>query len=71
MLAATALIVAADRFAHGQIIPELAAAGVLGVLVGTQAGLWVQSRSKAKTHKIILAVMMFSVAALYFFGMNK
>lgn len=71
MLAATALIVAADRFSHGQIIPELAAAGVLGVLAGTQAGLWMQSRSKAKTHKIILAVLMFSVAALYFFGLNK
>ncbi len=70
MLGATALIVAADRFAHGQIIPELAAAAVLGVLVGTQGGLYIQHRSKAKTHKVILVMLLLAVAALYFSGVN-
>lgn len=71
MLGATALIVAADRFSHGQIIPQLAAAAVLGVLVGTQGGLYIQHRSKAKTHKLILVALLVSVAALYFSGIGS
>lgn len=65
MLAATALIIAADKFAHGHIIPELAAAAVLGVLGGTQIGLFVQQRSKAKTHKFVLVALLLVVAAMY------
>jgi len=70
MLGATALIIAADRFAHGQIVPELAAAAVLGVLAGTQVGTYVQHRSKAKSHKITLVVLLVVVAALYFTGLG-
>ncbi len=70
MLAATALVVAADRFSHGYIVPELAAAAVLGVLLGTQGGLYVQHRSKAKTHKLIMVALLLSVAALYFSGIG-
>ena len=71
MLGATALIVAADRFSHGQIVPQLAAAAVLGVLVGTQGGLYIQQRSKAKTHKLILVALLVTVAALYFSGIGS
>ena len=71
MLAATALIVAADRFAHGQIIPELAAAAVLGVLLGSQAGIAIQHRTKAKTHKLVLVALLLIVAAIYFLGIGK
>lgn len=70
MLAATALVVAANRFAHGAIIPELAAAAVLGVLAGTQVGTMLQHRSKAKTHKLVLVTLLVSVAALYFSGLG-
>lgn len=70
MLAATALVVAADRFSHGYIVPELAAAGVLGVLIGTQGGLYIQHRSKAKTHKMIMVALLLSVAGLYFSGIG-
>jgi uncharacterized membrane protein YfcA len=70
MLAATALIVAADRFSHGQIIPELAAAGVLGVLAGTQLGVYVQRRSQAKTHKWVMVALLLVVAALYLSGVG-
>jgi len=71
MLGATALVSAVYRFRHGQVIPELAAAAVLGVLGGTQAGLYMQHRSKAKTHKLVMVGLLLSVAALYFSGIVK
>lgn len=70
MLGATALIIAADRFAHGEIIPELAAAAVLGVLAGTQVGTWFQHRTKAKTHKMTLVALLVVVATIYFTGIG-
>jgi uncharacterized membrane protein YfcA len=71
MLGATALIVAADRYAHGEIIPDLAAAAVLGVLIGTQGGIWIQHRSRAKTHKLILVALLIVVAAIYGLGVGR
>lgn len=71
MLGATALVVATERFRHGQVIPELAAAAVLGVLAGTQVGLYAQQRSKAKTHKLVMVSLLLSVAALYFSGIVR
>jgi uncharacterized membrane protein YfcA len=44
---------------------------VLGVLAGTQAGVYLQHRSKAKTHKWILVALLVSVAALYFSGLGR
>lgn len=70
MLGATALIVAADRFSHGQIVPELAAAAVLGVLVGSRAGSWFQHRSKARTQKIGLIAILVVVAGIYLSGIG-
>lgn len=71
MLGATAFVVAADRFRHGEIIPELAAAAVLGVLLGTQAGVWAQHRFHPKTHKMVLVGLLLAVSALYFSGVGK
>lgn len=71
MLGATALVVAGDRFRHGEILPELAAAAVLGVLAGTQGGLWAQQRFHAKTHKLVMVALLLSVAALYLSGAGK
>jgi len=71
MLGATALVVSVARYRHDQIIPELAAAAVLGVLGGTQVGLYVQHRSKAKTHKMVMVGLLLSVAALYFSGLVR
>ena len=70
VLAATALVVAAERFAHGDIVPELAAAGVLGVLLGTRVGTAIQHRSKAKTHKLVLVALLLVVAGIYFSGIG-
>jgi uncharacterized membrane protein YfcA len=71
MLGATAFVVAADRFRHGQILPELAAAAVLGVLMGTQAGVWAQHRFHPKTHKLVMVTLLLTVAALYFTGVAR
>ena len=71
MLGATAFVVASDRFRHGEIIPHLAAAAVLGVLAGTQAGVWAQNRFHPKTHKLVMVTLLLSVAALYFSGVSR
>lgn len=71
MLGVTALVVATERFRNGQVSPELAAAAVLGVLAGTQAGLYFQQRSKARTHKLVMVGLLLAVAALYFSGLVR
>lgn len=71
MIGATALVLTIENFQNGNIAPDLAAAAVLGVLIGTQAGVYAQHRSKAKTHKVVMVVLLLSVAALYLFRIGK
>lgn len=71
MIGATALVLTIENFRAGHIVPELAAAAVLGVLLGTQVGVYVQHRSKARTHKVVMVVLLLSVAALYLFRIGK
>lgn len=53
-------------YAHGDIIPPLAAAAVLGVLAGTRAGFALSARAQAKWLKFLLACVLFLVSALMF-----
>jgi hypothetical protein len=71
MIGATALVLTIKNFRAGHIVPELAAATVLGVLMGTQVGMYAQHRSKAKTHKIVMVTLLLSVAGLYIFRIGK
>jgi uncharacterized membrane protein YfcA len=71
MLGVTALVVATERFRNGQVNLELAAAAVLGVVVGTQVGLFIQRRSKAKTHKLVMVGLLLAVASLYLSGLVR
>ena len=71
MIGATALVLTIENFKAGNIIPELAAAAVLGVLLGTQVGMFVQQRTKAKTHKTVMVVLLLSVAAMYLFRIGR
>lgn len=71
MIGATALVLTIENFQRGNIVPELAAAAVLGVLLGTQIGMYVQHRSKAKTHKLVMVTILLSVAALYLLRIGK
>ncbi len=67
MIGVTAAASAPIYYARGDISPPLAAAAVLGVLVGSRAGLWVSARAKAKWLKLLMAVLLAAVSAFYVF----
>ena len=71
MIAATAVVGAINFFVRGDIIPELAAAAVLGVLAGSRAGFAIGARTKAKGLKLLMAVVLLAVAAIYFVVSSK
>ena len=68
ILGVTAIPGVADNVALGHLpSPVLAAAGVLGVLVGSRAGFWIGPRVKVRSLKILLALVLSVVAAEYLF----
>jgi len=66
MIGVTAVASVPIQYAHGYIQPPLAAAAVLGVLAGSRAGLWFGGRAKARSVKILMAVVLALVSAVYF-----
>jgi uncharacterized membrane protein YfcA len=66
MIGATAVVGAINAFVRGNIVPDLAAGAVLGVLAGSQLGFHIAGRSKARSHKILMAVVLIAVAIIYF-----
>jgi uncharacterized protein len=66
MLGVTASSSAVIYYAHGEVVPALAAAAVLGVQVGTRAGLLVGGRVNAKWLRLLMVAMLFVFAALMF-----
>jgi uncharacterized membrane protein YfcA len=66
MIGVTAVAAAPIQYAHGYINPPLAAAAVLGVLAGSRAGLWLGGRARAKRLKLLMAVVLAVVSAIYF-----
>jgi uncharacterized membrane protein YfcA len=66
MIGVTAVASVPIQFAHGFIPPPLAAAAVLGVLVGSRAGFWFAERAKARWLKILLASVLALVSIVYF-----
>jgi uncharacterized protein len=67
MIGVTALASVPIQYAHGFIHPPLAAAAVLGVLVGSRAGLWFGGRAKARSVKLLMALVLALVSVVYFF----
>jgi uncharacterized protein len=67
MIGVTAAASAPIYYARGDISPPLAAAAVLGVLVGSRAGFWLSGRAKAKWLKLLLAALLGGVSAFYVF----
>lgn len=53
-------------YARGQVDPTIAAAAVLGVLAGSRLGFWFGGRARAKWLKLLMAVILVAVSALYF-----
>jgi uncharacterized membrane protein YfcA len=67
MIGVTAAASAPIYYARGDISPPLAAAAVLGVLVGSRAGLRFSGRTKAKWLKLLMVVLLVGVSAFYVF----
>lgn len=66
MIGVTAAASAPQYFARGEINPPLAAAAVLGVLLGSRAGLLAGGRARVKWLKVLMAVVLAAVSLLYF-----
>jgi uncharacterized membrane protein YfcA len=64
MIGVTAAAGAVIYYGHGQLVPELAAAAVLGVQLGSWGGMRLGRRASARDLKVLLAVVLFAVAAL-------
>jgi uncharacterized membrane protein YfcA len=66
MIGVTAVASVPIQFRNGYINPPLAAAAVLGVLIGSRGGLWFGGRAKARWLKLLMATVLALVSALYF-----
>ena len=66
MIGVTATAGAIIYYGHGQLQPELAAAAVLGVQLGSWGGMKFASSASAKWLKILMAVVLFIVSAMMF-----
>ncbi len=64
MIGVTAAAGAIIYYGNGQLTPALAAAAVLGVQAGSSAGMRVGARASAKSLKVLLAAVLFSVSVL-------
>jgi uncharacterized membrane protein YfcA len=63
MIGVTATSGAVIYYGRGDLIPELAAAAVLGVHIGSAGGLRVGARLRPKALRILMALVLFAVAA--------
>lgn len=66
MIGVTAASSVPILYARGYINPLLAAAAVLGVLVGSRAGIWFSGRTRAKWLKLLMAGILAAVSVFYF-----
>lgn len=66
MIGVTAVSAAPIYYAQGKIVPPLAAAAVLGVLIGSRLGLRFGARTRAKWLKLLMAVVLLAVSILTF-----
>jgi hypothetical protein len=66
MIGVTATVGAFIYFWHGDVVPWIAAAAVLGVLAGSRAGFAIGARARAKWLKLLMAVVLFLVSGLMF-----
>ena len=66
MIGVTATAGAVIYYGHGQLVPALAAAAVLGVQLGSWGGMHFGARASAKWLKLMMAIVLFVVSALMF-----
>ena len=65
MIGVTAVASVPIQYANGYVSPPLAAAAVLGVLVGSRSGLWFGARARAKWLKMMMAAVLMLVSIVY------
>lgn len=65
MLGVTVVASVIPYYLKGYIIPQFAAATVLGVLAGGQLGIWLAARMKVRKLKLMMIAMLVIVAAIY------
>jgi uncharacterized protein len=66
MIGVTAAASAPQYYARGDINPPIAAAAVLGVMLGSRFGLWFSARTRVKRLKLLMAIVLGAVSLLYF-----
>jgi uncharacterized protein len=66
MIGVTAVASVPIQYADGYVRPPLAAAAVLGVLIGSRAGFWFGERARARWLKLLMAIVLAAVSVLYF-----
>jgi len=66
MIGVTATAGAVIYYGHGQLVPALAAAAVIGVQLGTWGGIRLGARASARWLKLLMAIVLFVAAALMF-----
>ena len=62
MIGVTAVAAAPLYYAHGHVIPHVAAAAVVGVLAGSRAGLQFSERTSTRWLKLLMAVVLLGVS---------
>jgi uncharacterized membrane protein YfcA len=65
MIGVTAVASLPIQYANGYVNPPLAAAAVLGVLIGSRGGLWFGGRVRAKWLKALMAAVLITVSIIY------
>jgi uncharacterized membrane protein YfcA len=66
MIGVTATSGAVIYYGHGDLVPSLAAAAVLGVLAGSWGGIRVGARAHPKWLRLLMAVVLFAVSLVMF-----
>ncbi|MEO5898318.1 MAG: sulfite exporter TauE/SafE family protein [Vicinamibacterales bacterium] len=66
MIGVTAVASVPIQYARGFVPPPLAAAAIIGVLLGSQAGFWFGGRARTRWLKLLMACVLASVSAVYF-----
>lgn len=66
MIGVTAVASLPIQYANGYVVPPIAGAAVLGVMLGSRAGFLVGARAKARWLKMLMAGVLLFVSATYF-----
>lgn len=67
MIGVTALGSAPIYYSRGRVIAPMAAAAVIGVLIGSRAGMWLSPRARARGLKLLMAIVLAAVSAIYIY----